>query len=344
MAIGDELGEGDDPLRGSPLVMLVRLSPAWKHLSRLRSHRHRPGCHLIAGALAAVALVALVHRHLVSVQEPDRPCPSQRNLVGLAPDVVHFIHLGSHPLSFVALICVAAAALNQDPDKVVIHTDRPEELEQDPRLLRLRRLLGPRLQVSRASRPTHVYGAPLGDASHAADVLRLQLALKHGGLFLDEDTFLARPVSDLRAHEVSLGRPAGGSLGTQFLLCKPRATFVELWLQSYRDYRPSLWYFNAGEYPTQALLGPCPGLAHQEEKLIGVDTALALKLYGEKEGLPNWRSYYAIHLLAAHRHYLVPEDFARTGGDFDEENIRRYNGTFGAMARDILERMKSMEH
>ncbi len=40
-------------------------------------------------------------------------------------------------------------------------------------------------------------------------------------------------------------------MGTQFLLAKPGATFVKLWLESYKDYRASLWYYNAGEYPTK---------------------------------------------------------------------------------------------
>ncbi len=75
--------------------------------------------------------------------------------------------------------------------------------------------------------------------------------LSDGGIYLDEDTFLVRSVDDLRVHEVSLGWPEGGSIGTQFISAKPGATFVQLWLQSYKDYRASLWYYNAGEYPTQ---------------------------------------------------------------------------------------------
>ncbi len=51
-----------------------------------------------------------------------------------------------------------------------------------------------------------------------------------------------------------------------------------------------------------------------------------------------FRSFYAIHLLASHRHYLFPEDYASTGGDFDEVNVRSYNGTFGSMAREVLKR------
>ena len=66
------------------------------------------------------------------------------------------------------------------------------------------------------------------------------------------------------------------------LVAKPNSTFVRLWLESYRDYRPSMWYYNAGVYPTESILKPCPGLVHREKLRFGVHN-LAKELYGETD-------------------------------------------------------------
>ena len=47
----------------------------------------------------------------------------------------------------------------------------------------------------------------------------------------------------------------------------------------------------------------------------------------------GWRDYYAVHLLNRHRDYLADDDDIK---DFDEDNIRNYNKTFGIMARELL--------
>ncbi len=56
-----------------------------------------------------------------------------------------------------------------------------------------------------------------------------------------------------------------------------------------------------------------------------------------------FRDFYALHLLASHRHYLMPEDYQATGGDFNEENIQGYNGTFGVMAREVLRQVEESQ-
>lgn len=174
----------------------------------------------------------------------------------------------------------------------------------------------------------------LGSVFHALDVLRLKLVLQFGGLFLDQDTLLIKNINDLRGHEVSLGWPEGQFIGTQFLLAKPNATFIRLWLESYRDYRPILWYYNAGQVPTQDILQHCPDLIHREVDKIAVK-GLAKELYQDRNW-QGWRDFYAIHLLFRHRSYLVDDDDNEKIEEFDEENIMTYNRTFGIMAREVL--------
>ena len=236
------------------------------------------------------------------------------------------------------MVCILAAFYNQEPEEIVFHSNLDlAQLESQPRWKRLTRVIGAKLKYQKASKPTHVFGSPIGNVYHANDVYKIRHALKHGGIFLDQDTFIVKNLDPLREHEVTLGWPEDEYIGIQCILAKPNATFIRLWLESYRDYRPSIWYYNGGEYPTKKILFHCPNLIHREKELLGVKN-LAKKLYGESNWA-GWKDFYAIHLLFRHRTYLVEEDVEQTGiEDFDEENIVKYGRTFGQMARSVLDR------
>lgn len=51
----------------------------------------------------------------------------------------------------------------------------------------------------------------------------------------------------------------------------------------------------------------------------------------------EWEEMDSIHLLINHRHYLDNDSPIK---EFDEENIKTYNYTYGFMCRDILSRIK----
>ena len=54
------------------------------------------------------------------------------------------------------------------------------------------------LQLRRVEVPLHIHGRPLRHHAHQADVLRLQILLEQGGIYLDMDTIVVRPL--LPAH------------------------------------------------------------------------------------------------------------------------------------------------
>ena len=64
---------------------------------------------------------------------------------------------------------------------------------------------------------------------------------------------------------------------------------------TYKDYRPSAWYYNAAEAPTKQILLRRPGLITRVKDKFGVHN-LADKLYLDKHF--DWEDYYTVHLLA----------------------------------------------
>ena len=78
-------------------------------------------------------------------------------------------------------------------------------------------------------------------------------------------------------------------------------------------------------------------MAHLEDDKFGVKVHTH-NLY--KIVWPKWREMFTYHLLINHRSYLDKENFQNIK-EFDEENIREVNTTFGEMCREVLDRIKN---
>ena len=88
-----------------------------------------------------------------------------------------------------------------------------------------------------------------------------------------------------------------------------------------------------GEVPKKILLEH-PYLAHRVQIKLGTHMLIhnLFKIYW-----PEYKSLDAIHLLINHRSYLDKELLIK---EFNEENIKTYNFTYGEMCRNVLDRMK----
>lgn len=111
----------------------------------------------------------------------------------------------------------------------------------------------------------------------------------------------------------------------QILLAHKNARFLSQWLAGYKKYKPSNWYYNAGQYPTQQVLAKQPNLAHRVPDLFGVQN-LSNELYSSNNWT-DWKEYYSIHLLS--RHPPAPDYL-------DELAIKKMNTSFADIVRFIL--------
>ncbi|XP_067123869.1 uncharacterized protein [Centruroides vittatus] len=244
----------------------------------------------------------------------------------IVPDVVHYVRFRNPKLNFVDMINIKSVYINHKPSEIVIHCDchnltgKYWDMVKDI----------PGLRVQYKKIPTYIFGKRLSSVYHSSDIARLQILMKYGGVFLDSDVYVVKSLHYYRRFEFALGWPPKQFLGTQVLIAHRNSRFLKLWYQSYKYYRPTRWYYNAGELPTESILLFRPNFVHRVPYDFGVQN-LAFMLYGVRS--PNWRDYHTIHLLIRHRKYLVPDDHLE---DFDENNIKTYNKTFGDMARQVL--------
>lgn len=246
----------------------------------------------------------------------------------IVPNIVHFIRLGEKPLSFVEVVCLRAAWIQQRPEHLMIHCDQCEVTRNSYYWHLVKDIPG--VSLMNVERPNAIYGLTFSYIQHAADVLRLRVLKKYGGIYLDGDSYIVRSLNEYRRYEMSLGWFPGENIGNQVLVAHKNARFLKLCLDSYRFYRSDQWYWNAGVLPTEMFLLRWPHLVHRVPEKFGVHM-LAPMLYGQCS--KRWRDFEAIHLLYWHRGYLVKSD---TFGSLNVTSVSHYNTTFGEMARLAL--------
>ncbi|XP_055950130.1 uncharacterized protein LOC129984296 [Argiope bruennichi] len=244
----------------------------------------------------------------------------------IVPNVVHYVHFDEPDLNFIQVISIRAVYLNSPPERILIHCNCYSLRGKYWNMVKNISIL----EISYMRKPTHIFEKLLSSVYHSSDIARLEILMKYGGIFLDTDTYVIKSLEYFRRFEMTLGWPPSQNLGTQLLIAHKNARFLKLWYNSYRYYRRERWYYNAGELPTQFILEPMPYLVHRVPYDFGVHNLVHL-LYGTHSS--EWKNYHAIHLLVRHKNYLLPGD---TVEEFNEENIKTYNKTFGDMARLVL--------
>ena len=178
-----------------------------------------------------VIVILVVLRYPLLIQKLIAPFQWKHNPITTVPNTVHFFHFidkGAHTdnrkneikenqdLNFISATCILAAAFNQEPERLIIHTNAniTYNLANKKYWSLIFRVLGPKrkspkkkvatkkvatktkvnpvLSVVHLKQPTHVFGQPLSSTFHAADVARLNLLIREGGIALDQDTFIVR--------------------------------------------------------------------------------------------------------------------------------------------------------
>jgi hypothetical protein len=249
----------------------------------------------------------------------------------IVPNIIHFLRFREANFSFVDAVCVLSAFKNHRPDKIMFHTDVGGFV--GPYWEKIKNTPGIVYEIREVTLPDTIFGQKFNKGWHvwhAGDVTRIRILMEHGGIFLDNDIYVVQNLNRFRKFEMSIGWDDRDCLGTQVLVANKSARFLRLWLESYREYYPDRWYYNAGCKPTEELLYKTPELVHRVKLLFGVHM-LIHNLY--KTQWTDWRKQYSVHLLMRHRSYLDKEHLDKWP-IFDENNIKDYPMTFGEMARE----------
>jgi hypothetical protein len=181
--------------------------------------------------------------------------------------------------------------------------------------------------------------------SDYSDLGRIKYLLEDGGIYLDYDVFILNSFDELRKnYEFTLGQEQDRNssydlLNAGVIVSSKKAAFLRMWANAYvDDYRPHQWIYNSGSKPT-TLWKRFPDLIHVEKYKINRPNWRPVeinKIWGNDTF--DWRSNYAVHTWYRYRAERVPW-YKEHYGDLcpDENDVRKMNNTYAAMARYILD-------
>lgn len=160
------------------------------------------------------------------------------------PRIFHFItgldpNFGGRPFSFVHYMAIhSALQVNKGFRAKLYYHYEPSGKYWDA--------IKGEVELVPVDLPTQVFGNPVQLYAHKADVLRLQILLEQGGIYLDLDTICQRPFEPLLDGRVVMGQeerltPDGErsvvGLCNATIIAPPDAEFLRLWYQTYREFK-----------------------------------------------------------------------------------------------------------
>lgn len=224
----------------------------------------------------------------------------------LVPNIVHFVRFGMKPITYVEMICILAAFKNQKPDTIFFHRDHNTSYTgRYWEILKNTKGFMDIVKFHYIPLPQEIFGQKLSTGWrywHGSDIVRIQMLMKYGGIYIDNDSYLVKSLDDFRRYEITLNWDENQSLASQLIVAHKDARFLKEWLNTYKYYRSDRWYYNAGERPTTEVLYKRPELIHRVKVWFGADNKFIHNLF--KQQWAEWKNFYAIHLLYRHQYLL----------------------------------------
>ena len=160
----------------------------------------------------------------------------------MIPKIIHFVYVGGRPFSFIHFLAVYTAWKVNRPETIFLHhTEEPQG--------KWWRLARPLLTLNRVPPVTEVYGNTVLYPAHKADVIRLQMLRRHGGIYLDLDVVSINPFDPLLDKDFVMGIEPGTGLCNAVILAQKGAGFLEEWQQKYRSFDARRWNYHSVVLP-----------------------------------------------------------------------------------------------
>lgn len=159
------------------------------------------------------------------------------------PRLVHFVYglatdPGDREFAYEHYLAVLAAATHIRPDAIHFHhhhVPTGEWWERSAPLLTLRQI----------ELPTEISGHPLSHAAHRADVVRLRVLLREGGIYLDMDVIALRSFDELLGSALPAlgmeGKQGEHGLCNAVIVSPAGAPFLQRWLDAYDSFDEAQW-------------------------------------------------------------------------------------------------------
>ncbi|PAA89643.1 hypothetical protein BOX15_Mlig026197g1 [Macrostomum lignano] len=250
----------------------------------------------------------------------------------LVPNVAHFVlPFGDTQLQFHHMVSILSCLHVMKPHRMMLWY-APGRLPTGQWWDRVRKNLteaewDEKIIMAQRPVPTSVYSVPARGREHQSDVMRLEAVLVFGGVYLDIDVLVLKPLDPLRKFAFTIGRETSDGLCNGIFLSAPNWTFLAMWHTAYQVFNDDAWNEHSVRLP-HSMQRAFPDLSHVEEDSLNrpnwtPDEVAWIYGIGQQHRWDWRKKNYAVHLF----------------GTFEDENmssIRSRNSMYGEMCRHIL--------
>lgn len=134
----------------------------------------------------------------------------------IVPDIVHYIQLENPFFDFITLISIMSTIRHHKPKLIMIHSDRKKlrgKYWQKIIELNSSKMINTRIYLNKIPRPRYIFDRKLSSIYHASDIARFRVLRKYGGIYLDNDVYVVKPLHKFRRYEFVIGWPENQYLG-----------------------------------------------------------------------------------------------------------------------------------
>ncbi|OOQ88692.1 hypothetical protein PEBR_11067 [Penicillium brasilianum] len=173
------------------------------------------------------------------------------NPANTIPRVVHVIWLDNTELNFRSYLTIRSALISLQPDRIKLHvTDLNEQNEWFMKLRENVTLVQHDLETEYGQQIKAKWQIP-----HIADLLRLNIIAKEGGIYLDMDVIALRSFDNLLGCEkdLILGNEGGDRHGlcNAIIIGRPGSSFIKRWRESYSTFTTNEWNYHSVILPKE---------------------------------------------------------------------------------------------
>lgn len=145
----------------------------------------------------------------------------------MIPNIIHMIYPvtdKTRPWSVINTLAVKLARKHHD-GRIFIWTNDKYKIPEDVRFT---------IRIMACELPTHLEGVEIKWPQYVADVMRLQILRDHGGIYMDTDILLQKPLTEFLSEErlvMSWETADRMSMSNALMMSPPNNLFVEEWLR-----------------------------------------------------------------------------------------------------------------